>query len=225
MPKPFVVDPAVLASIRPMQFRDAAVVAAMHKAAMGNSLWAKLGEGFLTELYQGLVEDPRFLGFVYTEDEQIQGFIAGSMDASAMMSEVFQKRWFLLGPRAAVGLLRRPSVLKHLIHTARYFAVSGDEELEVPAESLFCSFTPACRGKRISGHINKVLFDDLLARGHRYVKITTETDNEGANRQLTSWGFQDRGRFHFYGKEMVLYVLDLQASERVEPRLWHPTLG
>ncbi len=225
MLKPFPVDPAVMASIRPMQFRDAPVVASMHKAAMGNSLWARLGEGFLTELYQGLVEDARFLGFVYTEDEQIQGFIAGSIDASAMMSEIFRKRWFLLGPRAAAGLARKPGVIRHLIHTARYFAVSEDEELQVPAESLFCSFTPACRGKRISGHINKVLFDDLAGRGHRYVKITTETDNEGANRQLQSWGFEDRGRFEFYGKQMVRYVLDLQACERVEPRLWHPTLG
>ena len=225
MPRPFTVDPAVMDRIRPMQFRDAPVVAAMHQAAMGNSLWAKLGHGFLTELYRGLIEDSRFLGFVYTEDEQIQGFIAGSTDASAMMGEVFKKRWFLLGPRAASGLLRKPMVIKHLVHTARYFAVSGDDELEVPAESLFCSFTPACRGKRISGHINKVLFDDLLARGHQHVKITTETDNEGANRQLKSWGFEDRGRFHFYGKEMVLYVLDLQASERVEAKLRHPTLA
>jgi len=48
------------------------------------------------------------------------------------------------------------------------------------------------------------------------VKITTETDNEGANRQLRSWGFEDRGTFRFYGKEMRVFVLDLLTSPRVE---------
>ncbi|MCB9795169.1 MAG: hypothetical protein H6741_20900 [Alphaproteobacteria bacterium] len=222
--KPFPVDEAVLAAIRPMQFRDAARVAELHAAAMGDSLWAKLGVGFLAELYRGLIESRRFLGFVYEEDGRVRGFIAGSTDASAMMSEVFRARWFLLGPQALPGIARRPGVLRHLVYTARYFAVSGDADLDVPAESLFCSFEPNLRGRRISGHINKVLFDDLLGRGHRLVKITTEVDNEGANRQLRSWGFEDRGRFSFYGKEMVRYVLDLEASPRVEPRLWHPSI-
>ena len=88
------------------------------------------------------------------------------------------------------------------------------------AESLFCSFTPKLRGKRVAGHINKVLFDTLFSMGHSEVKITTESDNIGANRQLNSWGFQNQGTFHFYGKEMILYILDLNQSERVQALDW-----
>ena len=84
------------------------------------------------------------------------------------------------------------------------------------AESLFCSFEADLRGRRVSGHINKVLFDELAARGHRQVKITTEVDNPGSNRQLRAWGFEEAGRFRFYGKDMVTLVLDLQRSPRVE---------
>ena len=207
-----------------MQYRDARRVAELHHAAMGNSLWSKLGVRFLRELYRGLVEDERFLGFVYEEEGVIEGFIAGSTDASEMMSAVFRKRLVPLGAAATLGLARKPTVAIKLAETAKYFAVSDDDDLQVPAESLFCSFTPKLRGKRVSGHINKVLFDDLAARGHSHVKITTEIDNEGANRQLKSWGFEDRGRFRFYGKDMVTYVLDLAASERVSPRLSHPTV-
>ncbi len=76
----------------------------------------------------------------------------------------------------------------------------------------------------MAGHANKVLFDDFLARGHRHVKVTTEVDNRGANRQLQSWGFADCGRFSFYGKEMVTYVLDLEASERVDALSRHPRI-
>jgi hypothetical protein len=54
--------------------------------------------------------------------------------------------------------------------------------------------------------------------------VTTEVDNEGANRQLKSWGFLDCGRFQFYGKHMVTYVLDLEASPRVAPIGHHPML-
>ncbi len=215
-----------------MQNRDAERVAALHHAAMGNSLWARLGEGFLAELYRGLIDSPHFLGFVYEEAGEspgdsgvIRGFIAGSTDASRMMREVFWSRFLVLGMVAIPGVFRQPGVVRHLVHTARYFSASSDpDDLAVAAESLFCSFEAPLRGTRISGHVNKFLFDDLLARGHTHVKVTTETDNEAANRQLRSWGFEDRGRFAFYGKEMVRYVLDLEASPRVDPVSRHPAV-
>ena len=222
--KPFPIDGEVMARIRPMQFRDAPRVAELHHAAMGNSLWAKLGQRFLRNLYRQLVDSPAFLAFVYEEDGDVRGFIAGSSDPEHMMGDVFKRSWFLLGTAAAPALYK-PAVLTKLLETARYFKASGNDQLNgVTAESLFCSFERDLRGKRVSGHINKILFDELLARGHKAVKITTEVDNEGANRQLLSWGFEDRHRFTFYGKEMVTYVLDLEACERVDPISRHPAV-
>lgn len=223
MPKlsPFPVDPEVLARIRPMQYRDAERVAELHEAAMGRSLWAQLGRGFLVALYRALVDCPAFLGFVYVEDGAVRGFIAGSLDTRAMFTDLRQRRLQFLVPPAALGVLRRPRLVPLLLQTARYSDMSG---ADVPGESLFCSFEPNLRGKRVSGHINKVLFDELLARGHAAVQITTEVDNEGANRQLQSWGFTERGRFRFYGKDMVRYVLDLPGHERLEPISRHPTI-
>jgi hypothetical protein len=224
-PRPFEMDPAVMAQIRPMLFHDAPRIAELHHAAMGNSLWARLGTNFLTVLYKQLVNDERFLGYVYMEDSKIRGFIAGSLNPDQMMQEVFRKSWFLLGPAAFPRALK-PDIFRKLLETSRYAEASSSVALPqaVPAESLFCSFEPDLRGKRISGHINKVLFDDLLARGHRFVKVTTETDNDGANRQLTSWGFESCGEFEFYGKQMRTYVLDLVGSERVDPVSRHPSV-
>jgi len=199
---------------------DAPSVAALHHAAMGNSTWALLGLDFLKALYTSLIDDENFLGFVYEEDGDIGGFIAGSQNTEKMLANTFRRAWPLLGIKAFPRLLQ-PRVLKRLVETHRYTEVSGAEKLP---ESLFCSFKKDLRGKRISGHINKVLFDELLARGHHSVKITTEIDNQGANRQLTSWGFRDEGHFSFYGKEMVLYVLDLHASDRVDPISRHPAV-
>lgn len=222
MTKPFPVDPEVMDRIRPMQFRDADRVAELHAAAMGRSLWAELGPRFLGALYRALVDSPYFLGFVYVEDGEVRGFIAGSIDTSMMYRDVLNRRLQFLAPWAALGVLRRPSVLPRLVETARYMGASGAEG--VPGESLFCSFVPDLRGKRVSGHINKVLFDELKARGHDRVKISTEVDNEGANRQLRSWGFAEAARFTFYGKDMVTYVLDLATSPRVEAVSRHPAV-
>ncbi len=216
------VEPDVYDRIRPMVFHDAADVARLHHAAMGDSTWARLGVRFLEALYKNLVNTAGFIAFVYLEDGRVRGFIAGSTDPDRMMSTVFRKAWFLLAPAALPSGLR-PGTLKKLLQTPRYRRVSQVPGMPtVPAESLFCSFEPDLRGQRVAGAINKVLFDDLLARGHQFVKITTETSNAGANRQLRSWGFVDLGRFTFYGKEMVTYVLDLAASPRVAPIGRHP---
>lgn len=219
---PFPVDPGVMARIRPMQFRDATRVAELHHAAMGRSLWAQLGMPFLSALYRGLIDIPTFLGFVYVEDGEVRGFIAGSTDTAAMYGELTRRRGLFLAPFAAMGVLRRPHLALPLAQTGRYGDASG--LADVPGESVFCSFVPDLRGKRVSGHINKVLFDELRARGHTHVKVTTEVDNEGAHRQLRSWGFEDRARFRFYDKDMVGYVLDLAACPRVEAVSRHPAI-
>ena len=51
MSTPFDLQPDVVAQIRPMMSIDISRVAMLHHADMGNSLWAQLGLGFLTNLY------------------------------------------------------------------------------------------------------------------------------------------------------------------------------
>ncbi|MEN9786923.1 MAG: hypothetical protein RLZZ299_2187 [Pseudomonadota bacterium] len=210
----FPVDPAVHARIRPMEARDVPAVAAQHHAAMGRSLWARLGVPFLEAIYAGLLRDPRFLGYVYDHEGGLGGFIAGSTDTDAMRRAVLRARAVPLARAAARGLVRAPDVLPLLLETGRYGDRSGARD--VPAESLFCSFVPALRGTRVSGHINKVLFEALRDRGHRAVKVTTEQDNADARRQLARWGFEERAAFTFYGKAMVTCVLDLDACVRLD---------
>jgi ribosomal protein S18 acetylase RimI-like enzyme len=218
--RPFDVDPDVMARIRPMREADVPDVARLHHAAMGNSLWARLGRPFLEALYRGLLRHPSFLGAVYLEDGRVRGFIAGTEDSGSLFGDTFRRAGLRLVLPTLRGIRRDPGTLRHLVQTPLYFRRSQPAE-DVAAESLFCSFEPDLRGKRVSGHINKALFDELRARGHRAVKITTEADNEGARRQLGSWGFAEVGRFRFYGKDMITYVLDLAASPRVEPvRRW-----
>lgn len=214
--KPFPVDPEVMARIRPMRGRDVPAVARLHHAAMGRSLWARLGLPFLEALYRALAQSPLLLAFVYEEDGHVRGFIAGSPDSSRLFRETLRAQGWTLVLPAILGILRDPSLLISIVTTPMYFTRSRVHD-GVSAESMFCSFEPDLRGRRVSGHINKVLFDELLHQGHRYVKVTTDADNEAAIRQLRSWGFEDAGTFRFYGKVMCAWVLDLEESDRVEP--------
>lgn len=232
--KPFPVDPEVMAAIRPTQPRDVSRLAALHRAAMGSSLWAQLGTPFLMALYTALLEQPTFISFVYEEGGRVRGFIAGTEDAGQMFRGVLKQHGQTLLLPTVRGVMQTPELLRPLLSTPRYFTRTrpqtdtarasghGLHPPDIKAESLFCSFEPDLRGKRISGHINKVLFDELRARGHAHVKISTDKDNEGAVRQLLSWGFEQVSTFEFYGKPMRLFVLDLLQSPRVEPISRHP---
>lgn len=210
---PFPVDPAVMAAIRPMTIGDAEAVASLHERAMGRSLWARLGRPFLEALYRELTQNPDFLGYVYEEEGAVKGFIAGTTHSQGLFARTLARGWRRLLIPLLTGLLRHPSAVLPLLATPFYFRASG--VADVRAESLFCSFVPELRGRRVSGHINKVLFEELRRRGHRAVKITTEEDNAAALRQLRSWGFQDCGGFRFYGKPMRAFRLDLPDHPRL----------
>lgn len=214
---PFPIDEQVMQAIRPMKPGDCKQVALLHGKAMGKSLWAKLGLPFLAALYECLLKDTSFLGYVYQSPQatSIEGFIAGSTNSRLLYRRTARKYWSHLIIPFLLGILRSPSVLWHLVVTPVYFDRSGSS-LGITAESLFCSFEPGLRGKRVSGHINKVLFDELLRQGYKQVKITTEADNPGSNRQLQSWGFTQARQFSFYGKPMVTYVLDLCGHPRLQ---------
>lgn len=207
-----------------MQARDAEAVARLHHAAMGESLWAQLGVRFLTQLYRQLIDAEGFIAFVY-DDGAIQGFIAGATEPDTLLERTFRRAWFLLGPAAFPRALS-PRILPRLLQTAQYSRVSSVPGLPpgpLP-ESLFCSFAPSLRGTKVAGHINKVLFDDLLSRGYDYCKITTDASNSAAARQLESWGFSRIGTFSFYGKEMVVWLLALSTCPRVAAVGRHPML-
>ena len=203
-----------------MEAGDLQEVARLH-GAMGTTLWASLGQRFVQQVYRALLSHPDFIGFVYREGGRVRGFIAGTSDGPRMFRDAALRHGPALGLATIQALARRPAALLPLMETALYFSRSasppgsGDS---VRAESMFCSFDRGLRGRGAPGLINKVLFDALAARGHEAVKITTEASNMLAARQLVSWGFVVLGRFQFYGKQMILWRLDLRHC----PRVAHP---
>ena len=126
MIRPFIVNPEVLAAIRPMCSMDIPRVAQLHKAAMGNSLWATLGERFLRNIYRGMLKSSLFLGFVYEQEGQIEGFIAGAEDLPGLMKQVAFSSGHRLFICALLGMTNRET-FKKLLQTVQYFQASTEE--------------------------------------------------------------------------------------------------
>ncbi len=214
---PFHVNQEIMSHIRPMCRADVEQVAEQHYSAMGHSLWAQLGKPFLQALYAGLLQDPLFVAYVYVTEETVRGFVAGSLDVQHTFNRLWQKHWQQLFLPALSGLIRCPYLISSLISTPFYFKRSASSQRveAIKAESLFCSFQPDLRGTGAAGHINRMLFKHFLTAGCRYIKITTETDNEASLRQLNHWGFTIEERFNFYGKDMYTLVMDLSTNPRL----------
>lgn len=200
-----------------MERDDIEQVAEQHCRAMGHSLWAQLGKPFLQALYTSLLQDPLFVAYVYAEGQEVQGFVAGSVDVPRTFSKLWREHWQQLLRPALAGVIRNPHLIGSLISTPFYFKRSAPTQRAetVKAESLFCSFKPNLRGTRAAGHINRTLFKHFLKAGCRYIKITTETDNEASLRQLSHWGFSIEERFNFYGKDMYTLIMDLSTNPRL----------
>ena len=123
MPNPFTPDPVVLSHIRPIRWSDVRRISHLHAQAMGDSLWAKLGESFLQEVYKGLLCTEEAIGFVYELEGNIEGFIFGSTNTSKMMHSAFKQRGIRIGFGAIKGI-RNPKVLMTILDTPKYFQSS-----------------------------------------------------------------------------------------------------
>lgn len=222
---PFPPNPEVMSRIRPMASKDCPYVAKLHYDEIKSSFWSKLGFYFIKNLYGMLIDNPYFCAYVYEEDGQVLGFIAGSTDTKKLFLETIKKHFAKLIWITLISIIKHPNTLYRVFTTPVYFALSKPKFADIKAESIFCAFKPELRGKRVSGYTNKVLFDKFFELGFDYVKITTEITNPGSNRQLLSWGFEEVSNFKFYQKDMRIYVLKLLNHPRIDQSLRKSSQG
>jgi ribosomal protein S18 acetylase RimI-like enzyme len=194
-------------TIRRTETRDVPAIAELHAALVPSSLWAELGLPFLTRLYASLVRDPRFVSFVYETPAGIGAFLAGSTDTKRMLRATAKRDGWALALRALPAL--RPSLVRRLLETGRYPRIRGSDGA---GESLFCAVRPELRRQGIAAGLHEALERMLRAQGIDRLVVTTEATNPDAHEHLKALGFQEDGRFRFYGKEMLRYAKVLGST-------------
>ena len=177
-------------------------------AQWGNPLWAQLGQRFLREIYRGMLH-PYFSRFCVRRTRTNRRIHRWFRNTSTMMKQVFLSRFHRLSVAGILGL-RNPAVIKHLdrdpytFETAMLRTVMRYSAESSFARSLLSSEGKVCRVT--STKCSSIPYSTKgIARSKSQRKRTTKVPIVSSN----LWGFEQRGLFHFYGKEMILYVLDL----------------
>jgi glycosyltransferase involved in cell wall biosynthesis/ribosomal protein S18 acetylase RimI-like enzyme len=181
-------------TIRPAGASDAAAMARLHADGMPDAFLPALGHGFLTRLYRALAADPRAVALVAVGGGEVVGMAAGVASVGDFYRR-FARRHGAAAALAAAPRLLRPGVLRRLLETVRYPALSAAELGPLPdAELLSIAVDPASR----TGGTGRALADGVLLglaeRGAGEIKVVVGAANEGANRFYARVGFHAAGQ-------------------------------
>ena len=177
--------------VRRARIGDVAVLARLHRK-IPYAFLSSLGDGFLRELYRGLLTDRQAIVLVAEDDYgRIAGFIAGTPSVGAFYRRfaIRQGAWAVAA--ALPALVRRPALVPKILETARYPSTAADLP---PAELLSIAVAPASRGTGVGRALVKALLAAMGAHGATPIKVLVREENEGANRFYGSLGFRAAGQ-------------------------------
>jgi len=197
--------------IVPLQPAHASSLATIHCAGLANDFLPRLGVGFLTVFYQGVLERKVGFGFADVENDRIVGFVLGCADAPAMFKVLLGSGYALrLGLQALPAVLRRPGLLLSVLETFLY----PQKEAPLPgkAELVVIALEQAQRRRGRGRGLVRALNDAFIARGIAAYKVSVLQTKEDANRFYLALGFVKAGEFVLYRKRWNLYRYSLVDS-------------
>ncbi len=145
-------------------------VALLHANNINQGFLSSLGVDFLVLLYQAIDED-QFSSLIFAvENEQVVGFVTGTLGMKSVYRQLF-RYWPRLLP-ALIPSLVRPRRIWRIIEILRYSRGNKQNNLNLPsAELLSIVIDPAFRGHHYSGSLYQQLKDFFVHHGENEFKI------------------------------------------------------
>jgi len=192
-----------------MERADVAGVVDIHVRSFPGFFLTFLGRSFLTQLYEGVREDPEGIALVSEQAEGLAGFVAGTLNQSGFYRRLLERRKWRFAFAAAGALLRRPGIAKRLLRALRRPADA--ERAAAPACLMSIAVAPAVSRKGVGRELVEAFCRELSARGARGVSLTTDRDdNERVNEFYRRLGFRlSRSYDTPEGRPMNEYVRDI----------------
>ena len=179
------------ARVRRARIGDVAALARLHRE-IPYAFLSTLGDGFLRQLYRGLVTDREGTVLVAEDDiGRIAGFVAGVPSVGSFYLRFVVRHGFWAGAEALPALLRRPALVTKFLETARYPSTTA---VLPPAELVSIAVAPAAQGRGVGRALVDSLLVALAQRGQASVKVLVREENEDANRFYRSLGFRPAGQ-------------------------------
>lgn len=208
--------------LRKLKEKDIPIVVRLHTDYIPGALFPRLGHEFMTNLYKTMMDLDCVVTYVWedTGDEGGSGvrsvpdisgkpvaFVTATTDASELMKKMLSKSFGLFAWSAFIYILGNPLRVGEILETAGY-----SRKTEVPGvtgEFLYIAIDKNYRRANISDALVKECMKWLKTKGLKKAKVTTYTDNKGANTLLERLGFRVEREISFRGKMKNLFVGEL----------------
>ena len=191
--------------IRLAQTGDAGAVVGIHQRALEGSFLAKLGAGFLHQMYGYLID--REIVFVVMVGDRPAGFVSASVNPSGMMKRFVLNRPLCL-VRIGLAVLRRPALLKGVLETVRAPSMSEDVwtgvegESGLRAELLSIAIDEEYHRKGFATKLLTAMEIELQSRGVDCYKVVVGEKLGDANRFYRNSGFRLAGQIAIHGNDV-----------------------
>ncbi|MDA7659050.1 GNAT family N-acetyltransferase [Akkermansiaceae bacterium] len=191
--------------IRLAQTGDVRAISRIHQRALESSFLAKLGAGFLAQMYGYLID--REIVFLVMAGDRPAGFVSASVNPSGMMKRFVLNRPLCL-VRIGLAVLRRPVFLKGVLETVRAPSrpegVGTDAEAEsgVMAELLSIAIDREHHRKGFASKLLTAMEGELKSRGVDCYKVVAGDKLDGANRFYRNSGFRLAGQIAIHGNDI-----------------------
>ena len=193
--------------VRPMHVSDVQAVVRVHLLSFQGFFLTFLGPGFLYELYSAIIADSSGIVFVWEQDNQIVGFVAGTDQPSGLYTRLLRQRLWLFCLASIKPALLKPSIIPRLLR-----ALTIQKRLE-SIQGMGTLMSVAVLPKNQKQGIDKSLIETFLKeakeRGLTKVNLTTDTcDNNAVNHFYKQLGFVCARTFiTSEGRQMNEYVI------------------
>lgn len=179
----------------------------VHLAGFEGFFLSFLGPRFLKLYYEGVVEYPDGVGFVYLRSGRVVGFVCGIMGPSRFYRYLLRMRWWRFALAALGAVLRRPSIMLRLVRALSYPSQTSGRSDTATLTSI--AVDPAVQGEGVGAELVAAFLADMRARGVKRVDLTTDHyGNDEINTFYQKQGFHCERTFVTpEGREMNEYVI------------------
>ena len=202
--------------LRNMLPSDVLTVTEVHLKSFPGFFLTVLGPEFLRNLYTAILEDPDGIGFVATQDMEVLGFVAGTVQPAGFYRRLLRRRWWHFAWSALPSAMRHPAIIPRLLSA---FSMPAQVTQHAGRGTLMSiAVLPACQGSGIGQLLVSAFLDEAVRRGLQQVDLTTDRDNnEPANRFYRRMGFVcERSFVTSEGRAMNEYVMDLSKRTPID---------
>jgi ribosomal protein S18 acetylase RimI-like enzyme len=175
--------------LRLMGKEDVFSTVSVHLQSFPGFFLSSLGPKFLGHFYQGIVDAPEGIAFVYlNEAGQPAGFVAGTSNPRGFYKRLLKRDWVKFSFASLGTLLRNPGTVRRI---ARGLLHPGQNPAGDDVAGLFSiGVLPELQGTGAGKILVNAFLDEARDRGCKRVFLTTDRDdNELVNHFYKKIGF------------------------------------